>query len=112
MRNRILVVGKISFIRASKIAMNVLQLHEKKWQPIYKTHNVGSPAIERTFYAKFADTQEMICLGVGKVEDAQPSLLQRPALIAIWNQYTISDQIVLLAIGVEQRLRDGWLDNF
>ena len=73
-RDGVPVVRVVLFERHLEIAVDVLALDEEQRQSIHKPDDVSSPAVEVSLNPEFADTQEVVVLGVVEIEHAKSAL--------------------------------------
>ena len=108
-RDRVLVVGEVPFIRAPQIAMNVLQLHEEERQAVDEADNVRPSTVERPLIQSSRTQRKWFASGFSKSKTRNRASFQRSLFIPVRHEHAVAHEVVFLAIGMQQRLRDGRL---
>ena len=111
-RNRVLVVGEIFVIGPLEIAIGRFQLHEDERNAVDETDHIGAATVKHALDPQLAHGEEVIVLRIVEIEDAQAFLLQIAFRVPIFDDDAIAQHLVALAIGEQQRLRDGRFGDF
>ena len=103
--DRVLVVGEVFLKSRFEILVDIFAFNEQKRQAVDKSHDVRPPAIEIASHPQLAYTEKVVVDRLGEVEHPQPLSYPLALVVAKGNLYTVTDQVVLFAIGSRDGLR-------
>ena len=102
--NGVAVVRIVVFVGGLEILVDILALDKEQRQSVHKPDDVGSPAVEVALNPEFADTQEVVVLGVVEIEHAKSLFDSFAFCVLVAHLDAIADQVVLVLVGGGDRL--------
>ena len=107
MRDRVAVVGIVLLEGRLQVAVDVLALDEQQRQPVDEADDVGPAAVEIAAHPQLAHAEEVVVRRVDEVDHAQAALRRLAPFVAIGDLYAVAHEVVLVAVGGHDGLRDG-----
>ena len=106
-RHGVAVVRVVLLERRLQVAVDVLALDEQQGQAVDEADHVGPAAVEVAAHPQLAHAEEVVVGRLVEVDHAQSALRRLALFVAIGDLYAVAHEVVLLAVGGDDGLRDG-----
>ena len=107
----VLVVGEVLVPGVADVAVDVLQLHEQQRNAVHEACEVGAAPVQRPLDPELAHDEKVVLLRLAEVEYAQRPGLLAAARFPVRHLHAVAQQVVLVAVGLQRRLRRVGVDD-